>query len=217
VTFLDTIRTAYDTVADDYHELVRDSLTKLPFDRAMLDAFASLVTGPVADIGCGPGHRTAHLHKLGLDSFGIDLSPSMIEVARREYPSLRFEVGSMLALDLPAEELGGILSSYSIIHMPPSQYPTVFSEFHRVLAPGGYVLVAFHVGDKIRHLTEGYGHTISLDVHWLDPSRIAAQLTDAGFKMTAQLVFEHELPGKPQQAVLIAQRPPLIGNTAPTT
>ena len=51
--------------------------------------------GPVADVGCGPGHVTAHLRDSGLDAFGIDLSPVMIDVARREHPGLRFEVGSM--------------------------------------------------------------------------------------------------------------------------
>ena len=49
--------------------------------------------GPVADVGCGPGHVTAHLNKLGVDAFGIDLSPAMLDLARRDHPGLRFEVG----------------------------------------------------------------------------------------------------------------------------
>ncbi|MGW4848298.1 class I SAM-dependent methyltransferase [Nocardia brasiliensis] len=57
--------------------------------------------GPVADVGCGPGEVTAHLHELGVDAFGIDLSPAMIDVARRDHPGLRFEVGSMTELNLP--------------------------------------------------------------------------------------------------------------------
>ncbi len=54
-----------------------------------------------ADIGCGAGQVTAHLHKLGVDA----LSPGMIATARRDHPGLRFEVGSMTELDLPAAEL----------------------------------------------------------------------------------------------------------------
>jgi ubiquinone/menaquinone biosynthesis C-methylase UbiE len=207
VNFLDTIRTAYDTVAEDYHSLVQDSLATMPFDRAMTDAFASLISGPVLDVGCGPGHRTAYLQGLGLDSFGIDLSPEMISVARQKYPDLRFSVGSMLDLDLPDASVGGVLSSYSIIHLPPSEVPVALAEFYRVLAPGGYVLVAFHVGDIVRHLTQGYGHSISLDVHWLQPDKVAAQLEETGFTMVARLVRAHELPDKPEQAVLIARKP----------
>jgi hypothetical protein len=57
------------------------------------------------------------LNRLGLDAFGIDLSPGMIALARRTNPDLRFDVGSMLALDLPSASLGGILAYYSIIHI----------------------------------------------------------------------------------------------------
>jgi SAM-dependent methyltransferase len=53
----------------------------------MLAAFAEVVLaagdGPVADIECGPGRVTAHLHGLGLTAFGVDLSPAMVAVARR--------------------------------------------------------------------------------------------------------------------------------------
>ncbi|MFD9566415.1 methyltransferase domain-containing protein [Streptomyces sp. NPDC059994] len=86
-TYLDTTRASYDTVAVDYHELLRDSLAGSPLDRAMLGAFADRVRaddiGPVVELGCGPGRVTAHLHALGLDACGIDLSPGMVAVARR--------------------------------------------------------------------------------------------------------------------------------------
>ena len=84
--FRDT-RAAYDAVAARYAELFSNVLETLPLERALLAAFAELVAarnaGPVADIGCGPGHVTAHLHALGLATFGIDLSPEMIALARR--------------------------------------------------------------------------------------------------------------------------------------
>lgn len=67
--------------------------------RAGVVLFADLVRafggGPVADVGCGPGHTTALLRELGADAFGIDLSPVMIEIACREHPDARFKVGSM--------------------------------------------------------------------------------------------------------------------------
>lgn len=74
---LDDTRTSYDAVAALYAELVTDMLGTRPLERAMLAAFAELAggRGPVADLGCGPGHLTAHLRSLGLDVFGLDLSP----------------------------------------------------------------------------------------------------------------------------------------------
>jgi hypothetical protein len=53
-----------------------------------------------------------------VDAFGVDLSPEMIALARRTYPHLRFEVGSMLALDTPDASLGGVVANYSIIYVP---------------------------------------------------------------------------------------------------
>jgi predicted methyltransferase len=79
------------------------------------------------------------------------------------------------------------LASYSIIHMPPSAHPQAFAEFHRVLAPGGYVLVMFHVGTEIRHLSEAYGHQIDLDVHGLAPAAVEEMLVAAGFRVAAKL------------------------------
>src|SRR3974390_3391872 len=80
------VRAAYDAVAVDYAALLRDELAAKPFDRALLGAFAELVlsgsAGPVADVGCGPGRVTAYLHGLGVETFGIDLSPAMVAVAR---------------------------------------------------------------------------------------------------------------------------------------
>ena len=77
-----------------------------------------------------------------MTAFGVDLSPEMVALARRAHPGLRFDEGSMTALDLPDGALGGIVASYSIIHIPPERLPAVFAEFHRVLAPGGHMLVA---------------------------------------------------------------------------
>ncbi|MEV8535476.1 class I SAM-dependent methyltransferase [Streptomyces sp. NPDC051211] len=138
---------AYDAVAVRYAELVRNALDALPLDRAVFAAFSELVlttgAGPVAELGCGPGWVTAHLRDLGLEVFGIDLSPVMIDLAREAYPDLRFEVGSMDALDLADGKLNGIVSWYSVIHTPPRNMPSYFAEFRRVLAPGGHLLIGF--------------------------------------------------------------------------
>jgi SAM-dependent methyltransferase len=103
--WLEDTRASYDTVADSYADLTRHLLDETPEERAVLALFADMVRahggGTVADVGCGPGRITAYLRQLGVDAFGIDLSPGMIEVARRDHPGLRFDLGSMtdLALD----------------------------------------------------------------------------------------------------------------------
>ncbi len=211
--FLHATRASYDAMAADYTERYADHLADLPVDRALVAAFAELVRArgsePVADIGSGPGHVTARLHDLGVPVFGVDLSPRMVALARRAHPELRFHVGSMTSLDLPDETLGGILALYSIIHVPDSGLSTVFEEFHRVLAPGGHVLLGFQTGpeDEHLHLTERFGHEMSLDYWFRTPDRVTELLTKAGLTSHAQTIREpYEEETRPR-AYLLARKP----------
>jgi SAM-dependent methyltransferase len=144
--------------------------------------------GPVADVGCGAGDVTRTLNDLGVQTFGVDLSPQMVALARRRYPDLRFEVGSMLALDVPDGSLGGELASYSIIHVPWERRGAVFAEFRRVLAPGGQVMLVFQVGDEHRRRDEVDGVAISLDWYRQQPDEVADLLAASGFQVRVRAV-----------------------------
>ncbi|MGH6657988.1 MAG: class I SAM-dependent methyltransferase, partial [Actinocrinis sp.] len=159
--FLTSTQNFYDTVANEYADTFSDVIAPRPYDRAMLGVFAEFVqahiadgntpvpsprSGRVADVGSGPGRVTAHLHSLGLDMFGIDLSPAMVELAGRLHPHLSFTQGSMTRLDLADGSLSGLSAWYSTVHVPHDSLPAVYAEFFRVLEPGGYLLLAFQAG-----------------------------------------------------------------------
>ncbi|RKN43798.1 class I SAM-dependent DNA methyltransferase [Streptomyces hoynatensis] len=186
---LRTTADAYDAIATVYAELPRDDLATFPLDRAVLAAFAELTrgAGPVAELGCGPGPVTAHLRDLGLDVFGVDLSPVMIRLAREAYPDLRFTVGSMDALDLAGGELVGIVSWYSVIHAPPKELPTYFAEFRRVLAPGGHLLLAFFESEG-GPVTE-FDHKVTAAYRW-PIDELAALAGEAGFAEIGRMLRE---------------------------
>jgi ubiquinone/menaquinone biosynthesis C-methylase UbiE len=190
---LSATRAGYDAMAEQYAEVFRASLEEAPLDRALLSGFVELVHRDHADprlleVGSGTGTVAAHLHELGTTVRGIDLSPEMVEIARRAHPGIDFEVGEMSALDVADASVAGVVAWYSLIHVPGSLRPAVIGEFHRVLRPGGYVLLAFQVGDDTMHLDEAFGHEVSLDFHRLQPDGVAALLDDAGFDVTARLV-----------------------------
>ncbi|MFI6423256.1 class I SAM-dependent methyltransferase [Streptomyces sp. NPDC050842] len=188
-------REAYDTAAPLYAQLFRDTLRDRPLDRAILGAFAEVVSasgdGQVADLGCGPGHITAHLDELGLEAFGVDASPAMIELARQAYPGLRFDVGSMAELDVADGVLGGVLSRWSVIHTPPLELPVILAEFHRVLAPGGHLLICFSASDGSSHPTQVFDHTVAPAYRWW-PDHLAALLRKCGLGEVARMVCEPE-------------------------
>ncbi len=211
--FLTATRDSYDAVAEGVGELWRHELDDKPLERAMLAAFAELARaagGPVADVGCGTGRVAARLADLGVPVFGVDISPGMVAVARRDHPGLRFEVGSMLGLDVPERSLAGLLAWYSTIHIPDELLPAAFAEFHRVLAPGGVLLTAFQVGDEPLTLTEALGRPVRLTFHRRRPERVAALLAAAGLPVRATLTRapQHDgaLPERTEQALLLAGR-----------
>ena len=203
-------RAAYDTVAVDYAALLRDELEGKALDRAMLAAFAEHVRasggGEVADLGCGPGRVTVHLAGLGLDAFGVDLSPAMVQVPRETYPELLFEVGTMAALEIPDAALAGAVAWYSIIHTPRERQHVLFAEFARVVRPGGWLLLAFQVGDDVVNVRHAYGHDLELDAYRQAPDRIHELLVASGFTEHARLVREPVAPEKVQQAYVLARR-----------
>jgi ubiquinone/menaquinone biosynthesis C-methylase UbiE len=203
-------RGSYDTVAASYADQTREALAAEPYLRAALGLFADLVQesggGPVADVGCGPGHVTAHLKGLGVDAFGIDLSPAMIEIARRDHPEVRFELGSMTDLALDDGSVAGLLAFWSLVNIPDDAIPVVFGQFERVLRPGGPLLVGFHVGDTSRLKTQGYGgHPMKVYVHRRQPDKVAAWLRDAGFAIEAQILLDpdQDVPG----AIIVGRKP----------
>lgn len=190
---LSATRAAYDAAAPTYAELFRDLLRDSPLDRAFLSAFAEAVDsgggGQVADLGCGPGQITAHLAGLGLTAFGVDASTAMIGLARQSYPGLRFEVGSMAALDLADGTLGGILSRWSVIHTPPPELPVLLAEFHRVLAPGGHLLIGFSASEDAAHPAQVFDHAVAPAYRWW-PGHLAALLRAAGLTEVARMTRE---------------------------
>jgi ubiquinone/menaquinone biosynthesis C-methylase UbiE len=202
-------RTAYDTVARSYATLLEDALDASPLDRGVLATFAELVPpgSRVVDVGCGPGRITAHLAELGLDVHGIDLSPAMVAEARRRHPELDFEVGDLQRLPIGDGVLGGVVAWYSLIHAPPERLPLVLSELHRVLAPGGWLVTAFQVGDERRHIEHGYGHDVSLHAYRRSPTQVEELLTAARFETRTRVVREPEDPETVPQAYLLARRP----------
>ncbi|MEU1041871.1 class I SAM-dependent methyltransferase [Streptomyces sp. NPDC005551] len=186
-------REAYDAAATTYAQLFRDTLRDSPLDRAVLAVFAEAVRtsggGQVADLGCGPGHVTAHLDELGLTAFGVDASPVMIELARQAYPGLRFDVGSMAALGIADGTLGGVLSRWSIIHTPPHELPAVLAEFHRVLGPDGHLLICFSASDDPSHATQVFDHAVAPAYRW-SPDHLAGMLRSSGLAEVARMIRE---------------------------
>src|SRR5499425_935343 len=176
-----SIRESYDSVARTYAAHLASELSGKPLDRHLLNRFAEEVRGRglVADLGCGPGHVARYLHDQGVTMVGIDLSPQMIEEARRLNPELEFRVGDMRKLSLPDASLVGAIAFYSIVHFARDELLTVMGELRRAIALGGLALVAFHVGRDVVHVGELFGAQVNLDFRLHAPADVVAALSVA--------------------------------------
>jgi SAM-dependent methyltransferase len=213
---VDSARRVYDLAASRYVDFVGTEInaaTEAPIDRSLLMAFVELVqggpSGPVADIGCGPGRVAAFLVHHGLDVVGVDVSEGMLAAARRAHPHIRFEKGELAALPFEPGALAGAAYWYSIIYTPPDELSETFAELGRVLVPGGHALFGFQTGsgEPVRRAT-AHGTNLPLTNYLHNPSEVAAQLEEVGLTIYAQVVrapdLEHETTS---QGFIVARRP----------
>ena len=178
-----TVRASYDTVADEYAARIGGELDHKPFDRQLLDSFAAQVKGLglVADLGCGPGMATQHLHDQGVSVLGIDISPRMIERASQLHPGVDFKCEDFTRLEVLDNQWAGIVALYSLIHLPREEVQGVLRDFFRVLAPGGFLLLAFHLGSETRHASDWWDRPVELDFVFFEMSEMLSYVWGAGF------------------------------------
>lgn len=206
------VRLAYDATADEYADAFRSTEPEQPVELAMVKHFAELLRGQrrVLDAGCGAGRFLPILAGLRCGVEGLDLSPGLIRNARADHPSFASHVGTLTDLPFASASFDGYFSWYSTIHSADPDLQDLLREAHRVLRPGGSILVAFQSGDGVEDLSESYrnrGYDLSLLRYLRSSERMAHELTTAGFAVAARLergpVGNREIGN---QAVLIATR-----------
>jgi SAM-dependent methyltransferase len=205
------IRESYDTVAEEYARRIYGELAHKPFDRAALDRFADRVRnqGEVCDLGCGPGQVGRYLFDRGVQASGLDLSPAMVETARRLNPDMNFRTGDILQLPFDDNSLAGFTAFHAIVNLPKNSLPTAVREMHRVLKPGGLLLLAFHVGDEVLQEEELWGLKISMTFYMFNTLEISALLGKAGFtldEVTERDPYPPDVEYQSRRAYILARK-----------
>jgi ubiquinone/menaquinone biosynthesis C-methylase UbiE len=107
---------------------------------------------PALDFGCGVGRLTRALGAHFSESWGVDISPTMIERARefhRDYPRCRFLVNPTTRLNQLADSyFGFVYTSIVLQHIPPQHARKYLAELLRVLRPGG--ILVFQAVDRYK-------------------------------------------------------------------
>lgn len=100
--------------------------------------------GLVVDLGCGSGILAEALCNSGYDVLGIDISPAMIDMARRRVPEARFRCESLLSAELPAcsavVAVGECFNYRFDENNSCDALRALFRRIHAALEPGGLLL-----------------------------------------------------------------------------
>jgi trans-aconitate methyltransferase len=115
---------ASDSIIDLYerraHDWVSDRSRAGAFiEKGWLDRFLGLIElgGTILDLGCGPGKPlAAYLLARGFDVCGVDSSPTMISLARSNFPDREWIIADMRALSL-GRTFDGVMAWDSFFHL----------------------------------------------------------------------------------------------------
>jgi SAM-dependent methyltransferase len=144
------------------------------------------------DVACGPGLIARGMAPLVHEVVGVDVTPAMVEVARREaraqgLTNAVFELGDATALDHPDACFDGAVTRFSLHHIPlPGR---VVTEMARVVRPGGHVVIADHLTSDNADAAAFHQEIERLrdPSHWtcLTAARLVAVGTDAGLELVS--------------------------------
>ena len=124
----------------------------------------------------------------------------MVDLARGLYQTLRFDVGSMLALPYDNGSFAGLVAWYSTIHVPDDALAVIFTEAARVLRPGGWFQLAFQIGDRVDHVTDLAGFSVDLEFHRRSLDQVLTALEPHGFAPVTRLEREPDRAGRYPEA-----------------
>jgi SAM-dependent methyltransferase len=174
----DIVREGYNVVGAEYTAVREPNLHELSFVQDLIDRLPD--DARVLDAGCGGGVPVALRLTERLEVTGVDISEMQIEAARRAVPGATFVCRDMTNLDFPDGSFHAIYSLYAVIHVPREDHRTILLNFHRMLRPGGLLLLCAGA-DDLDDVAKYFGR----DMYWshYDAKTNLAMVVECGFEV----------------------------------
>lgn len=148
----------------------------------------------VLDLGCGTGLPTARqLADAGCQVVGVDLSEGMVELARRNVPEAEFHRADIADLraggPLDLGRFDAVAAFFSLLMLPRAEIPLALSTIHRLLKPGGLLVLSMVEADVDDFAIPFLGSTIRVTGYLRDTLREVVE--SAGFAIEGESSYTY--------------------------
>lgn len=138
----DEIKEVYDNLSKKYHKITAHHFFNTYLEVPETLSLLKNIRGKkVLDLGCGTGRHTKILKKRGAKVWGIDISPRMLEIAKREIKGVDFKVGSVYKLPYKPKFFDIVFAGLCVSYF--ENLDKAFKEINRVLKRNGIFVFSF--------------------------------------------------------------------------
>jgi len=147
----------YEDFAKVYDQVMDQELYDQWFDFSVRHFGAS--TRKILELACGSGALSARFESADFDVTGLDISPEMLELAKKKAPSVHFLQGDMRALDFDNEFDAVTCYSDSLCYLANlAEVRETFDGVHRALKSGGIFIFDVHSTHQVDDIFPGYSY-----------------------------------------------------------
>ena len=179
------VEQGYNKIAEDYY--THRNLNKFNTE---LEKFVVLLSDDahVLDVGCGAGIPTAKfLVNKGIKVTGIDLSDTMLHLARKNVPTAEFIKNDMNELEFKENTFDGVVSVFALFHVPKENHFDIFKKIFEILKPEGILLINTGISES-----EGKSRFFGVPMFWsnFSPNITLNLVKKAGFSILSEAILE---------------------------
>ncbi|MFX1323953.1 MAG: class I SAM-dependent methyltransferase [Promethearchaeota archaeon] len=205
----DIVREGYNKTAEILEEIFGVEKEEENDKVKLLSEFSSRmpINGRVLDVGCGNGAYSRILSEY-FDVIGVDISEKQIILAKKNAPQAKFIRQDMTKITFPNDYFDGILSYYSIIHVPREEHFQLLKKFYNFLKSNGVILITFHVCDDPESYNRDFFGT-GAQMFWsgFDKETNIKMMQNIGFKIIwSKLIQEQPKFGDNYHLFILAKK-----------
>lgn len=174
----------YENNAENYAKKIESSP-----ETTLLDRFTCRLKKDaiILDAGCAGGRDSRIFKDKNFKPIGLDISKSLIKLAKKINPDIEFMQGNFLNLPFPTDTFDGIWAHASLIHFEKiTEVDKSLKEFHRVLKPEGviHIFVKQQLGnEKTKNISHDYSVEFKRFFRFFTKQEIETLLKKTGFKI----------------------------------